>query len=120
MTGITTDPGSAQWLAQIAIRRQLHALVAASMRQRSESEALVTADNTWCATTTPLNGKPHLALLRQPPAEAEMTARLASGERLEAIAVARGVCVDTVRTQLRAVFRKTGTPRQGELVCVVG
>ena len=54
------------------------------------------------------------------PAEAEMTARLANGESLEAIAEARNVCVDTVRTQLRTVFKKTGTHRQGELVCAVG
>jgi len=49
-----------------------------------------------------------------------MTARLANGESLEAIAEARSVCVDTVRTQLRTVFKKTGTHRQGELVCAVG
>lgn len=127
--------------AQIAIRRQLQALVAASLRQCTESEALVVAaDNTWFAAATPLNGKPDLALLRLTamhhlgrgvrgrlqrlfgltPAEAEMTARLANGESLEAIAEARSVCVDTVRTQLRTVFKKTGTHRQGELVCAVG
>ena len=126
---------------QIAIRRQLQALVAASLRQRTESEALVVAaNNTWFAAATPLNGKPDLALLRLTamqhrgrrvrgrlqrlfgltPAEAEMTARLANGESLEAIAEARGVCVNTVRTQLRTVFKKTGTHRQGELVCAVG
>ena len=127
--------------AQIAIRRQLQALVAASLRQRTESEALVAASaNTWFAAATPLNGNPDLALLRLTamhhlgrgvrgrlqrlfgltPAEAEMTARLANGESLEAIAEARSVCVDTVRTQLRTVFKKTGTHRQGELVCAVG
>lgn len=126
---------------QIAIRRQLQTLVVASLRQRTESEALVVAaDNTWFAAATPLNGKPDLALLRLTamhhlgrgvrgrlqrlfgltPAEAEMTARLANGESLEAIAEARHVCVDTVRTQLRTVFKKTGTHRQGELVCAVG
>lgn len=125
---------------QIAIRQQLQTLVAASLRQRAESEALVIApDNTWFASATPLNGKPDLALLRLTalhhlgrgvrgrlqrlfgltPAEAEMTARLANGESLDAIAEARNVCVDTVRTQLRTVFKKTGTHRQGELVCAV-
>jgi len=127
--------------AQIAIRRQLQALVAASLRQRTESEALVVAaDNTWFTAATPLNGKPDLALLRLTamhhlghgvrrrlqrlfgltPAEAEMTARLANGESLETIAEARCVCIDTVRAQLRTVFKKTGTHRQGELVCAVG
>ena len=127
--------------AQIAIRRQFQALVATSLRQRAESEALVVApDDTWLASAAPLNGKPDLALLRLTamhhlgrgvrgrlqrlfgltPAEAEMTARLANGESLEAIAAARNVCVNTVRTQLRTVFKKTGTHRQGELVCAVG
>lgn len=127
--------------AQIAIRRQLQTLVAASLRQRTESEALVAAsDNTWFAAATHLNGKPDLALLRLTamhhlgrgvrgrlqrlfgltPAEAEMTTRLASGESLEAIAEARCVCVDTLRAQLGTVFKKTGTHRQGELVCAVG
>ena len=49
-----------------------------------------------------------------------MTARLANGESLETIAEARCVCIDTVRAQLRTVFKKTGTHRQGELVCAVG
>jgi len=39
---------------------------------------------------------------------------------MEAIAEARCVCVDTVRAQLRTVFKKTGTHRQGELVCLAG
>lgn len=127
--------------AQIAIRRQLQVLVTTSLRQRTESEALVAAaDNTWFASATPLNGKPDLALLRLTamhhlgrrvrgrlqrlfgltPAEAEMTARLANGESLEAIATARSICVNTVRAQLRTVFKKTGTHRQGELVCAAG
>lgn len=127
--------------AQIAIRRQLQDLVVASLRQRTESEALVVATNdTWFASATPLNGNPRLALLRLTamhhlgrgvrgrlqrlfgltPAEAEMTAQLANGESLEAIAEARHVSIDTVRAQLRTVFKKTGTHRQGELVCAVG
>lgn len=116
-------------------------LVSATLRQRAESEVLLTApDDTWFANAAPLNGKPGLALLRMTamhhlgkgirwrlqrlfgltPAEAEMTELLANGESLESIAEVRDVSVDTVRSQLRTVFKKTGMPRQGELVCVVG
>lgn len=144
------NPGTA-WLALferhtvsrpvLAIRRQLQELVAASLRQRSSAEALITtANDTWFATATPVNGKPNLALLRLSAlnnlapgvrprlerlygltrAEAELTVLLAQGQSLEAIATARGVKLDTVRTQLRTIYKKTGTHRQGELVCLVG
>jgi DNA-binding CsgD family transcriptional regulator len=124
-----------------AMRHRLQELVIACLRQRAESEALVPApDGTWFATASPLDGKPNLALLRLTamrhfghgirgrlqrlfgltPAEADMTALLAKGESLEAISEARGVSIDTVRCQLRTVFKKTGMHRQGELVCAVG
>src|SRR5574337_427654 len=127
--------------AKLAVRRHLQELVLACLRQCSETEAIVTAeDGTWFAAAAPLNGRPGLALLRLTAmhhlgrglrgrlqrlfglttAEAEMTVLLANGGSLEAIAEARGVSVDTVRTQLRRVFTKTGIHRQGELVCAVG
>ncbi len=49
-------------------------------------------------------------------AEAALAAALVGGQRLDAIAAARGVRMPTVRTQLRAVFDKTGVTRQAELV----
>ncbi len=49
-------------------------------------------------------------------AEAELAAALASGQRLEAIAAARGVRMPTVRSQLRAILEKTRTSRQVDLV----
>ncbi|MFZ4537945.1 helix-turn-helix transcriptional regulator [Propionivibrio sp.] len=53
-------------------------------------------------------------------AEAELTVLLAQGENLAAIASARGVKLDTVRTKLRTVFKKTGTHWLGELACLAG
>jgi DNA-binding CsgD family transcriptional regulator len=50
------------------------------------------------------------------PAEARVAARLAQGERLEAIAEALDVRLSTVRSQLQAILAKTGTQRQSELV----
>jgi DNA-binding CsgD family transcriptional regulator len=53
------------------------------------------------------------------PAEAELVALLASGRSLEEAALERGVTMNTVRSQLKHVFVKTDTRRQGELVRLV-
>jgi len=50
------------------------------------------------------------------PAEARLAAALSRGLRLEEFAVEQNVSLNTVRTQLRAVFDKTGTHRQADLV----
>jgi DNA-binding CsgD family transcriptional regulator len=48
--------------------------------------------------------------------EARVAHRLMCGESLQGIAKATGVSVDTIRTQTKSVFAKTGTNRQAELV----
>jgi DNA-binding CsgD family transcriptional regulator len=50
------------------------------------------------------------------PAESRLAARLAAGEELKSAAEAIGIGYPTARTQLTAIFRKTDTKRQGELV----
>jgi DNA-binding CsgD family transcriptional regulator/PAS domain-containing protein len=52
-------------------------------------------------------------------AEAELVQLLVDGRSLEEAAAARGVTRNTARTQLKHVFAKTGTKRQGELVRLV-
>jgi DNA-binding CsgD family transcriptional regulator len=49
-------------------------------------------------------------------AEAILAHAVASGRSLDAHARERGIAISTVRTQLRALFAKTETHRQGELV----
>lgn len=49
-------------------------------------------------------------------AEAHLANAVASGRSLDAHARDRGIAISTVRTQLRALFAKTETHRQGELV----
>jgi DNA-binding CsgD family transcriptional regulator len=53
------------------------------------------------------------------PAEAELLRLLAEGHSLEEVADRRGVTINTARSQLKQVFAKTDTRRQGELVRLV-
>lgn len=58
-------------------------------------------------------------LLRQvfglSPAEADIAVRLARGESREAVAALRGVSLETVRSQVKALFAKLDIGREGEL-----
>ncbi|WP_044552341.1 helix-turn-helix transcriptional regulator [Mesorhizobium japonicum] len=61
-----------------------------------------------------------LSLFDFTPAEISITNSILSGASLEEIARARRVSIDTVRVQLKAIFAKTGTHRQTELVKLLG
>lgn len=50
------------------------------------------------------------------PAEARLASLLADGEGLDEAAVALGVARNTARSQLQAIYAKTGVNRQGDLV----
>lgn len=68
--------------------------------------------------------EPAEPLLRQAfgltPAETHIALALARGQDLQEIALANGVSPGTVRTQLKAIFAKTRTHRQAELVALLG
>lgn len=49
-------------------------------------------------------------------AEFRLATHLSAGERLDAAALALGISLETARTYLKALFRKTGTARQAALV----
>jgi DNA-binding CsgD family transcriptional regulator len=53
------------------------------------------------------------------PAEAKLAATIAQGKALEQIAKELGIARTTVRNQLRAIFSKTNTHRQSELVALL-
>lgn len=55
-------------------------------------------------------------LFQLSPAEHRLAELLAQGLTLEGCAVRLNVSINTVRTQLRALFRKTGTTRQVQLI----
>jgi DNA-binding CsgD family transcriptional regulator len=52
-------------------------------------------------------------------AEARLAARLAAGDALDAIADDLGIAKETARNQVKAIFAKTGTHRQAELVAIL-
>jgi DNA-binding CsgD family transcriptional regulator len=58
-------------------------------------------------------------LFRLTPAEARLAARLADGSGIDGASAALQVGRETVRTQLRAIFAKTGAHRQAELVALL-
>ena len=62
---------------------------------------------------------PIAACLGLTPAEARLASHLAGGTSLEEASESLGVSIHTARTQLKAVFAKTGTRRQGELVALL-
>jgi len=51
--------------------------------------------------------------------EAQIVARLARGQTLEDIASTRGQQLNTIRTQVKSVFRKTNTRRQSDVIKLV-
>ena len=52
-------------------------------------------------------------------AEAKLAEAIASGDSLAQYAERHNVSIHTARNQLQAVFHKTGTSRQGELVALL-
>ena len=52
-------------------------------------------------------------------AEARLARGLCQGDSLEEYTQDQGVCLTTVKTQLRAVLAKTGTERQGGLIRLI-
>lgn len=53
------------------------------------------------------------------PAEARVALGIARGDALSAIAQTQGIALGTARTQLKAIFAKTGTHRQAQLAALL-
>ena len=72
----------------------------------------------WVATQEPvgLEEASLRALYGMSAAEGRLTRRLMQGETLEEAAQSLHVSINTVRTQLQAIFSKTGVSRQSELL----
>ncbi len=66
---------------------------------------------------------PSVAVLRTrfglSPAEAQIAHAIANGTALRAIAAKRDTSIQTVRSQVKAIFRKTGATSQMRLVALI-
>jgi DNA-binding CsgD family transcriptional regulator len=71
------------------------------------------------AAPAALSGDVLMRLYGLTPAEADVARQIAAGLSVEEISRARAVAEVTTRTILRAVFRKTGASRQGELAAML-
>jgi DNA-binding CsgD family transcriptional regulator len=84
----------------------------------TRAEMLIIATSVSAASVSPplslLN-----ALFDLSPAEARLAAALAAGESLKVIAANHGIQFSTARSYLEAVFRKTGTHQQSQLVALL-
>jgi DNA-binding CsgD family transcriptional regulator/PAS domain-containing protein len=56
------------------------------------------------------------SLYRLTPAEIKLTERLVKGDNLQDAITELGIAMSTARTQLRSIFKKTGTPNQSALI----
>lgn len=103
---------------------KLHACVLHLLPLRRQARNLFNSDGIVVLVADPVNrNTPNAALLKLlfdlTKAEAMLTAELAAGRSLRQAAAQRGITYATARTQLRAVFAKTGCHRQGELVALL-
>lgn len=83
----------------------------------SEVRALLILKDLAAPTPVPADVLSHLYGLTA--AEADVARHIAAGHSVEDISRTRGVAEATTRTILRAVFRKTGASRQGELAAML-
>jgi DNA-binding CsgD family transcriptional regulator len=74
----------------------------------------------WVLVMVDLSVEPNVAVLQKlfnlTPAEASLAVNIGRGKTPAAIARSNGVTIATVRSQLAAIFAKTNTQRQAELV----
>jgi DNA-binding CsgD family transcriptional regulator len=85
-----------------------------NLREAAAILFITDPDGSQISTTEVLQG-----LYELTPAEAELLRLLAEGRSLEEVARQRGITMNTARGQLKQVFAKTDTRRQGELVRLV-
>lgn len=89
-------------------------LVAPARRDAGDTSIVLVGDRDAGLGKSPMSTL--AALFALTPAEAHLALALAEGRHLEEVANERGVTRETVRSQLKAAFAKTGTHNQVGLV----
>jgi DNA-binding CsgD family transcriptional regulator len=84
----------------------------------SGAEILIVATLVGASSTSPSLSVLH-GLFDLSPAEARLAAALAAGDPLKAVAAKHGIQFSTARSYLEAIFRKTGTHQQSQLVALL-
>lgn len=84
----------------------------------SQAELLITATMPSASTMVPAPQILH-GLFDLTPAESRLAAALAAGHSLREAAISHGNQFSTARSQLEAIFRKTGTHKQSQLVALL-
>lgn len=84
----------------------------------SQAEVLVTATMPSASTMVPAPQILH-GLFDLTPAESRLAAALAAGHSLREAASSHGNQFSTARSQLEAIFRKTGTHKQSQLIALL-
>ncbi|MCH2169217.1 hypothetical protein MK489_00420 [Myxococcota bacterium] len=123
-SGLQRGEGSGQFMpiSRPSGRRPLVTMVTSLLKPAPQSSgrdavaALFVSDPSDAKLSTSEVLKSLYSLTR---AEAELVGLLASGKSLEEVANERGITMNTARSQLKQVFAKTDTRRQGELVQIV-
>jgi DNA-binding CsgD family transcriptional regulator len=84
----------------------------------SGADILIVATTVSASSTKPSLSVLH-GLFDLSPAEARLAAALAAGDPLKAVAAKHGIQFSTARSYLEAIFRKTGTHQQSQLVALL-
>jgi DNA-binding CsgD family transcriptional regulator len=129
---IDTPRDAARWeeILQIGVGRLLITRLSGAHPYRAHLFPLVTEDAAvrlyrfLLVLHDPANAPAHSVqaiqeLYRLTDAETQVLQALAAGKSVEEIATQRGNAPATVRTQLKALYRKTNTSRQAELLRLV-
>jgi DNA-binding CsgD family transcriptional regulator len=125
VAGLATLDGVSVGLGPVVIRRQARSpvIVRALPVPPAAQSPFLGARAILTFTALEPKPRPVAALLAQTfgltAAEAKLAAALATGARLEAVAEELGISRHTARSQLKAVFAKTGTHRQSQLVALL-
>jgi DNA-binding CsgD family transcriptional regulator len=122
--GPTPRSGGAMAVSRMSARRPYGLVVAPLPRPRSrfgfaqdQVAAVVFISDTETEAPAQLELlRSHFGLSRK---EAELAARLSTGEKLASVAEELGITYETARTYLKSVFAKLGVSRQTELVGLV-
>lgn len=114
--GLAHAPGKVAWLDHKRRSPLILHLIAQAHATAAETKLLVLIDPGQPAKVDEAVLQNLFGLTQ---AEAKLAARLARGERVQAIARARGVAIGTVRSQLRTIFSKTRTKSQAGLVLLL-